>query len=172
MLFSIYFISIIFHATYCFHQTPLDDYVKNEFDIKHVSFKIVSMQIRENNIREYLLDATTLKWLESNFELIKHQNFYSYKSHTKDPNTSQNVWRHDLFVYAPNNRRLKETGFLYIGNGYNDNRGDNDLSLKNSLISLSNYCDCIVALLKQVPNQPIKFKVNRHSCNLKTLKKI
>jgi len=62
-------------------------------------------------------------------------------------------------VYAPVNRVIKRTALLYIGGGYNDNRLDNDGNIRDNLRKISNRCGCLVGLLKQIPNQPINFRV-------------
>ena len=59
---AIFILTILFQITFTYQKTPLDEYINNEFDIKHVNFKTVSMQLR-GNVREYRLNITTLKWL-------------------------------------------------------------------------------------------------------------
>ena len=58
-----FILTILFQLIFSYQKTPLDEYISNDFDIKHVNFKTVSMQIREN-VREYRLNITTLKWLD------------------------------------------------------------------------------------------------------------
>ncbi len=58
-----FILTILFQLIYSYQKTALDEYISNDFDIKHVNFKTVSMQIREN-VREYRLNITTLKWLD------------------------------------------------------------------------------------------------------------
>jgi hypothetical protein len=58
-----FILTILFQLIYSYQKTALDEYISNDFDIKHVNFKTVSMEIREN-VREYRLNITTLKWLD------------------------------------------------------------------------------------------------------------
>jgi hypothetical protein len=58
-----FILTILFQLIHSYQKTALDEYISNDFDIKHVNFKTVSMQIREN-VREYRLNITTLKWLD------------------------------------------------------------------------------------------------------------
>jgi hypothetical protein len=65
------YISILFfvHSIYCLKQnTPLDEYVYDDFDIKYVQFRTLSMLYREN-VREYKLNITTLKWFNGNLTI-------------------------------------------------------------------------------------------------------
>jgi PhoPQ-activated pathogenicity-related protein len=66
------------------------------------------------------------------------------------------VWWHELYIIVPNNLNKNENGFFYIDGGRNDVPGYKPFYLEH-ISNLSTQCNCITAIIKQIPNQPIKF---------------
>ncbi|XP_032994944.1 autocrine proliferation repressor protein A-like [Lacerta agilis] len=121
-------------------QKALDVYVK-QYD-PHYRYTLMKEEDKWG-ATVYTLNMTSLKWLN--------------ESELTNP-----IWWHELIIAVSKERKLKDSCLLIIGNGRNDasntpTDSPTDLSV-DELVNLAKSTGSCVALLGQIPNQPITYK--------------
>ena len=132
-----------FSVFYTAFALPLDDYI-NKVDNHYTWYNTnVILEGRALNLHKwsgYCLNMTSQKWLTEN-------------------DSSSSIWTHHLVIINPENIEIKDTGILFIGGG--DNTYDIPTAKDDHIIlaaELATNTKSTVAILYQIPNQPIVFK--------------
>jgi PhoPQ-activated pathogenicity-related protein len=69
-----------------------------------------------------------------------------------------------MFITVPKNLLKNQSAFFFIGDGYN-NRPDVSDNRTQAFENMSASCNCVTVTMKQVPNQPTKFKLDPSATN-------
>ncbi|XP_059147465.1 autocrine proliferation repressor protein A-like isoform X3 [Physella acuta] len=116
--------------------TPLDDYV-NTFD-PHYTYRFLK-KIDGPNYSLHILNMTSQKWLTEQV-------------------LTRPIWWHYLSVIIPKDIVYRDTAFLWIdGGGNNDGIPTEKDEFVAGITAFSVATGAIAATIKQIPNQPITF---------------
>lgn len=118
----------------------LEKYVNDDSDLSVVKHELLSTN-RSQGYTTYSLNLTSLQWFSSQL-------------------SDRSVWWHNVFVSIPDNLDEKRPILYLIDDGRND---DNETISERSkpFTNFSAECKCITVVQRQIPNQPIKFTVNK-----------
>ncbi|UJR29021.1 hypothetical protein I4U23_010238 [Adineta vaga] len=129
--FSIFFVILLIAIFIQCKATPLDDYVNTPdgaFGWKRIKTYPQSLYT------VYVLNMTSQQWFDSSF-------------------STQPIWWHYLTITVPKVIRRSKTAFLLIDGGSNKDSPPTG----SSLASLAGLSGSIVATVRQIPNQSIRF---------------
>ncbi|XP_071814824.1 autocrine proliferation repressor protein A-like [Apostichopus japonicus] len=120
--------------------TALDEYVR-KYDPNY-SYKVLTdYTVRNQASTSFVINMTSQAWMTENV-------------------TSQHIWWHYLIVTIPDVIEMPDVGFLYVTGGSNTNSPpDPSTDAEARLITFAaEELKCVGTMMRQNPNQPIKFK--------------
>ncbi|CAG5131365.1 unnamed protein product [Candidula unifasciata] len=128
----------------CVSSNALDDYVNTPDP--HYNYKFLTTYAIPG-VTVHALNLTSQKW-------------------KSDQLTTNPIWFHHLFISVPTNVVHPDTAFIIIGSGYNsDKLADTTDTEINRASLIARKTGSVVAVIKQIPNQPIVFRDDPNRTN-------